>query len=580
MNEIEKRELFEQQRKIFEAGTQRADKRTGFFSFLTWPFFMAPLIASEEFRAATFNSVAAKEQDTKAVQLGAAPHAANDDLPASDPSKASAENETARGPAASSEAHAAQLDQIGLLAQSDEGASRPSAAGDEAFADTSSGGGGGGAGSNDADTRQHGAHTSTDDGSDSSLSADSHIASSPVPGGSTLDSVQFIVPGVSSSLPISGSPPPLGPVGGLGNDVMGGIAPVETPVQPLLTTVTETMGTLTHDVAGTLAPVEAAVQPTTVTDTVATLTHDAAGTLAPVEAAVQPLLTTVTDTADTLTHDVVGTIAPVEAAVQPLLATVTDTMGTLTHDVAGTTAPVEAAVQPLATTVTDTAGTLPHNVAGTLAPVEAAVQPALTTVTDTASSLTKDASHPADAGNGVSNALASAAPVVDTTEPVLASVGVSHSNPATDPLHSAVPDISTGQAAGPADTLLALATSSDAPIEVPGSATAAPANVGTGTSNAAATVDPTAIVGDVIALNEAPAPPAHALFTGSQYTDYGITLSSDIAVPAQHAVSPTDTASAHEILVPVVADVQKNAPPPPDIVDTTHSIDHLGHAML
>ena len=63
MNEIEKRELTEQQRKIFEAGTQRADKRTGSFSFLTWPFFIAPLLASEEFLAATFKSAAAKEQE-------------------------------------------------------------------------------------------------------------------------------------------------------------------------------------------------------------------------------------------------------------------------------------------------------------------------------------------------------------------------------------------------------------------------------------------------------------------------------------------------------------------------------------
>ena len=43
------------------------------------------------------------------------------------------------------------------------------------------------------------------------------------------------------------------------------------------------------------------------------------GTIAPVEAAVQPVLTTVTDTVSTLSHDVVGTIAPVEAAVQPVL---------------------------------------------------------------------------------------------------------------------------------------------------------------------------------------------------------------------------------------------------------------------
>jgi hypothetical protein len=124
--------------------------------------------------------------------------------------------------------------------------------------------------------------------------------------------------------------------------------------------------------------------------------------------------------------------------------------------------------------------------------------------------------------------------------------------------------------------LLALATATDAPIEVPGSATAAPHNVVTDVSNAAAAVDPAAIAGDVIALNDAPPPSENALFTGNQYTDYGVTLSSDIAVPQQHAVSPADDASPHDTLVPVVADVQQHAPPPPDIVDTTHPIDHLG----
>jgi hypothetical protein len=266
--------------------------------------------------------------------------------------------------------------------------------------------------------------------------------------------------------------------------------------------------------------------------------------------------------------------------VQPVLTTVSDTAGTLTHDVAGTLAPVEAAVQPVLTTVSDTAGTLTHDVAGTLAPVEAAVQPVLAAVTDTVGSLSHDVSHRADASNVVSDTLASAAPVLDATEPVLASAGASHSSLATDLLHSAVPDISTGQAVGPADTLLALATSTDAPIEVPGSATAAPAHVVMGTSNAAATVHPIPIASDVIALNDAPTPPAHALFAGSQYTHYGVTLSSDIGVPPQHAVSPVDTASAHDTLVPVVADAQKHAPPPPDIVDTTHPIDHLGHAIL
>jgi hypothetical protein len=158
--------------------------------------------------------------------------------------------------------------------------------------------------------------------------------------------------------------------------------------------------------------------------------------------------------------------------------------------------------------------------------------------------------------------------------------GVSLSDPGTDLLHLAVPDVSTGQAPGPADTLLALATATDAPIEVPGSTTAAPANVVTDVSNAAAAVHPTAIAGDVIALNGAPPPPANALFIGSQYTDYGIKLSSDVAVSPQQAVSPADAASAHDTSVPVVADVQQHAPPPPDIVDTIHPIDHLGLAIL
>ena len=74
MNAVEKRELFEQQQKIFEAEAQRASKRAGSFSFLTWPFFIAPLIASEEFLAATFNSVAA-EEDAKAALAGAAQQA-------------------------------------------------------------------------------------------------------------------------------------------------------------------------------------------------------------------------------------------------------------------------------------------------------------------------------------------------------------------------------------------------------------------------------------------------------------------------------------------------------------------------
>jgi hypothetical protein len=456
MNEVEQRELSEQQRKIFEAGVQRTDKRSGSFSFLTWPFFIAPLIACEAFLAAMFRSAAAEEEEAKTAQAGAALQAANDHPPTSDLSRTGAEDETAKGPTASLEAHAAQLNPTGLLAQPhEEDAPEPSTARDEAVADASAAGGGG----DDAGSRHHGAHTSIDDSSVNSLSADCHFGSGPFPGASTL-----VVDSLSPAL---------------SNDAAGAIAPVEAAARPVLATVTGTVGTL----------------------------DDAAGAIAPVEAAVQPVLATVTGTVGTL-DDAAGAIAPVEAAARPVLATVTGTVGTL-DDAAGAIAPVEAAARPVLATVTETVGTLDDDVAGVIAPVE-------------------------------------------------------------------VPDISTGQAPGPADILLALATETDARIEVPGSATAASANVVTGVSNAAAAVDPTAIEGDVIELNDAPPPPANALFTGTKYTDYGVTLSSGTAAPPQHAVSPTNAASAQETLVPEVVDVQQHAPTAPEIVDTTPPIDHLG----
>jgi hypothetical protein len=138
-------------------------------------------------------------------------------------------------------------------------------------------------------------------------------------------------------------------------------------------------------------------------------------------------------------------------------------------------------------------------------------------------------------------------------------------------------DTSIGQAPESADILIAPATATDAPTEVAGSATAAPANVATDVSNAPA-VDQTVIAGDVIALDDASPPTANdtnTLFTGTQYTDYGVTLSSDIAVPPQNAVSPTDTASAQDTPAPVVVDVAQPAPPP-DVVETTHPIEDVG----
>ena len=182
MNEIEKRELIEQQRKIFEAGARRADKRTGSFNFLTWSFFIAPLIASKEFFAATGKSAA--PEDALAAQNGAALHAANDDPPVTDPSKTNGENATADGPAASLLAHAPQVDPIGLGAQPHEDLAKLSTARSEAVAAASGGGEdvGGGDGADcrhdDADCRHHHTHTSIDDSSVCPAPADSQLGSS------------------------------------------------------------------------------------------------------------------------------------------------------------------------------------------------------------------------------------------------------------------------------------------------------------------------------------------------------------------------------------------------------------------
>jgi hypothetical protein len=504
MNEIEKRELIEQQQKILEAATQRADKRTGFFSFLTWPFFIAPLIFNEEFLAATQRSGAAEQEDSKVASVGSSPQAANDDPRASNFLKATAENEAAREPSASSQAHTVQFDPALFPAQSDE-APKLSAAQSEVVAAASAGDGD--AGSDDVDFRHHDTHTSIEDSSVNLPSADFHFGSEQLPGASTLESLQSS--GLADLLNPStvGSAPLLGTVSGLSNNVIGMVTPIEPAVQPV---------------------------PATVIDSVSTLSHDAVGTIAPVEAAVQPVLSTMIDAVSALAHDAVGTTAPVEAAVEPVLATASDAVSTLAHDAVGTIAPVEAAVEPVLATASDAVSTLAHDAVGAIAPVEAAVQPVLSTVTDTVSV----------------------------------------------PSHDVGTDASTGHAPGAADALLALATATDEPIELPASAAVGSPSAVTSGSNAAAVDHPSAITVDVIALNDAPTPPAHALFNGSQYTNYGVALSSDIAAPSQSTAPHSGTELAHDTSVPAVADAQKQTPPPPDIVDTTHSIDHLGHAML
>ena len=426
MSKTEKRELIEQQRKIFEAGAQRVDRRTGSFSFLTWSFFLAPLIAVEAFLSSTFGSAAGEEEDAKAVQAGATSHVMNNDPATIDLFNAKAVDETTKEAATPLQAHANQAGGAELLAGPLEEAAKPNS---EAAAATRSGG-------RDDDSQHQGAHDLIHG---SSVNA---LADSQLPASSTPASAQANV--------LAGTP-----------------------------------------------------------------SHDVAAAAAPVEPVVPPVLATATDTAGTMSHEVAAAAAPVEAVVQPVLATATDTVGTLSHDVAAAAAPAEAVVQPVLATATATVGTLSH---------DAMTEP-LTSTAAISNDLTSDVSHPDSTG-------------------------------ASDVSH-------------PADTLLALATATDAPIQLPVSPP-------TASAQPVPDIQPT-VAADVIALQNAPPPPANALFNGNEYTQYGVTLSSDVAPSPQGAASSADAASAQHTSVSAVADVQ-HAPPPPDTVDPAHITDH--HAIL
>jgi hypothetical protein len=513
MSKTEKRELIEQQRKIFEAEAQRVDRRTGSFSFLTWSFFLAPLIAVEAFLSSTFGSAAGEEEDAKAVQAGATSHVMNNDPATIDLFNAKAVDETTKEAATPLQAHANQAGGAELLAGPLEEAAKPNS---EAAAATRSGG-------RDDDSQHQGAHDLIHGSSVNAL-ADSQLPASSTPASAQANA-------------LAGTP---------SHDVAAAAAPVEAVVPPVLATATDTAGTMSHEVAAAAAPVEAVVQPVlaTATDTVGTLSHDVAAAAPPVEAVMQPMLATATDTVGTLSHDVAAAAAPVEAVVQPVLATATDTVGTLNHDVAAAAAPAEAVVQPVLATATDTMGTLSHDVAAAAAPAEAVVQPVLATATATVGTLSHDAmTEPLTSTAAISNDLTS-----DVSHP--------DSTGASDVSH-------------PADTLLALATATDAPIQLPVSPP-------TASAQPVPDIQPT-VAADVIALQNAPPPPANALFNGNEYTQYGVTLSSDVAPSPQGASSSADAASAQHTSVSAVADVQ-HAPPPPDTVDPAHITDH--HAIL
>jgi hypothetical protein len=551
VNKIEKRELIEQRRKVFEAGTQRVDKRTGSPSFLTWAFFIAPLIAGRDFLDLGRQAAAAEEHAT-AAHKSSAVHPANDDTAVTDFSQTSGDKQPANG--GSPTQHPPHVHPIGLAPQSHEDL-QPGSAHNEAVATASSRGDGSGPG-NDPDW---GNLPSVQDSSVYSLSADSHVGSSQMPGETVLESVPSSILASSFNPSVAGSPHLLG---SLTSDATGTIASVEVTVQPAIATLADAVSSMGHVGTSTLAPLDATTQPVlaSLSDTADTLTKDVTH-VAPIDTATtQPVLTALLDSADA-TKDVTH-LASIEATTQPVLASLSDTADSLTKDVTHL-APLEATTQPVLASLSDTADSLTKDVTH-LAPLEATTQPVLASLSDTADT-TKDVTSAA---------------AVDPTGPVIA-MGDSANALTQDVTHS-TSDIggsepfatmvtaqvdSSSDVSHQADTLLALATAPEAPIQV--------AQTTTGTT---APVLRTDIAGDVIALNDAP-PPENTLFSGTQYTQYGITLSSG-ATSSQQAVSPADATSDQHTSAPTIADVQPHTPAPADIVDPTHSTDHLAHAIL
>jgi hypothetical protein len=158
-------------------------------------------------------------------------------------------------------------------------------------------------------------------------------------------------------------------------------------------------------------------------------------------------------------------------------------------------------------------------------PVVETTEPAPTTTAAGVSDATSDVSDPADTGAVASDTLADAAPVVEASEPAPTTTAAAVSDPTSD-------------VSDPVDT-------------------------GTGASDAVADAAPVDVAsGDVIALNDEPPPPENALHTGTEYTDYGVNLSSDSAVAPQGTASSADATSASD-----------TAPAPAEIVDTNQPTD-------
>ena len=232
MNEIEKRELFEQQQKIFEARAQRMAKRSGSFNFLTWAVLHCPAdcvrrVSRRHIQIRGCRGAGRESRSGQARRRRRRTTIRRRVIPRK--RAAQRMRRPKRPPPRRRRVRPSSIRPGFCRSRMMMHSSRAPPA---AKLSSPRGGGGGG---DDAESRHHNAPTSIEDSSVNLLSADSHLGSTQMQGGSTLESVQSNMLGDFFSPWMIGSAHLPGTVGSLSIDMVAGtIAPVEAAAQPVL----------------------------------------------------------------------------------------------------------------------------------------------------------------------------------------------------------------------------------------------------------------------------------------------------------------------------------------------------------
>jgi hypothetical protein len=526
---------------------------------MTWPFYLLPAFAAEQFLDARLKFALADDDTGNATKLGRAQSVLDDrDLSAigsrlSNDSESS-ETETSAG---SQNALPEAVAVIGELFQPLRSAASDGEAVDVATAEARAFGGGG---SN---------------------------STAPAPRESTVASARLGDDGSSGDgeLACKFEPGPISPL------VSGLIGPVE-PAAGLLSPVIDAGASAATDLAVAAEPLVDTIAPVlgATSDTLGNLV-DATDLAVGVEPLVDSIAPVLGATSDTLGDLVDATLAPVGSAVDATtsaLETTVDSASALATDLLGTAdqviettgvvdrvAPAADAVAPLieagADTVADLTGVVPPAIEAVTPVLDATAEAAEEVVgasLDTLADLTAGVTEPADA------AIASLEPDADITEAVLTSAD-SAAAPVTDAVEAAssasesIDEIgdAVGDAAG--DVIDVLPEAGPALPAALTETVTATIDEGDITSAAASGEDVVASDG-VIAIEEGPVPPAD-LFADGRYTDLGISLADDSAAPtAAPSELPDPEQPAAENPAPAAADDDSEdlAPAAPDVAES------------